>query len=77
MNKNEAALICAYVYNNEQRLRDELKELVQRVRYRDIDIYDCVELVCAMERMSTFKQTTTDILSLMKVKPLKKIAKKK
>ena len=37
------------------------------LRYREIDVVDCFELALAVERYNTFKETTNQIKSLLKI----------
>ena len=55
------------MYNNEVRLEDELKQKQSNIRYRKIDVVDCIELACDIERLSIFKQTCRDIRALLKL----------
>ena len=65
MKKNELDLLYNYVYNNRFRLESELKQLQQNIRYRSVDVVDCSELACTIERLATFIQTTKDIMKLL------------
>lgn len=60
-------LLLAYFYNNRCRLEEEVKQLQTNVRFRKIDITDCVELICAIQRLETFSEVTRDVLSLLKI----------
>lgn len=65
MKKHELNLLYNYIYNNRFRLESELKQLQQNIRYRSVDVVDCSELACTIERLSTFIQTTKDIMKLL------------
>lgn len=65
MKKLEVAAVCNYIYNNRSRLEYEVRELQSNLRYRQIDVVDCIETACAIERLNTFNQTTKDILTLL------------
>lgn len=60
-------LLLAYFYNNRCRLEEEVKQLQTNVRFRKIDITDCVELICAIQRLETFSEVTRDVLALLKI----------
>lgn len=60
-------LLLAYFYNNRCRLEDEVKQLQTNVRFRKIDITDCVELACAIQRLETFSEVTRHVLALLKI----------
>lgn len=65
MRQNELALIMAYIYNNQVRLEDNVRQLQSNVRFRRIDFADCVELLIAQQQLETFKEVTDDIRSLL------------
>ncbi len=65
MNKRELTLLYSYLYNNRIRLENEVKQLQQNVRYRRVDIVDCMELACALERLNTFTEASQDIRALL------------
>lgn len=60
-------LLLAYFYNNRCRLEEEVKQLQTNVRFRKIDITDCVELICAIQRLETFSEVTRHVLALLKI----------
>lgn len=70
MKKNEMALVYNYIYNEQQRYEDELRQLQTNIRYRRIDVSDCTELICAIERLNTFMQVTRNIMTLLKMKEI-------
>lgn len=70
MKKNEMALVYNYIYNEQQRYEEELRQLQTNIRYRRIDVSDCTELTCAIERLNTFMQVTRNIMTLLKMKEL-------
>lgn len=73
MKKVEINLVYNYIYNNRQRLEEELRQQQANLRYRKIDIVDCIETACLIERVNTFRQTTKDILQLLKLVELNEI----
>lgn len=70
MKRKELSLLYNYIYNNRYNLEDELKQLQTNLRYRSIDVVDCSELICAMERYNTFMQVSKDIMSLLNMKEI-------
>ncbi len=60
-------LLLAYFYNNRCRLEDEVKQLQTNIRFRKVDISDCVELACAIQRLETFSEVTRHVLALLKI----------
>lgn len=65
MKKCELSLLYSYILNNRIRLKNEVRTLQSQLRYREIDIVDCMELAIAIERYNTFKETTNQIKSLL------------
>ena len=49
MRQNEKDLLAQYIYNNYVRLEDQLNTLQNNIRFRKIDVVDCVELLCAKQ----------------------------
>lgn len=60
-------LLLAYFYNNRCRLEDEVKQLQTNIRFRKVDIADCVELACAIQRLETFSEVTRHVLAILKI----------
>ena len=42
----------AYINNNRDRLQEDVRQLQQRLRYRNADAVDCLELSLALERLN-------------------------
>lgn len=60
-------LLLAYFYNNRCRLEDEVKQLQTNIRFRKVDIADCVELACAIQRLETFSEVTRHVMAILKI----------
>ena len=54
MRHSERDLLMAYLVNEESRIEAELVELRNRIRFRHIDVTDCVELMLTLQRLSDF-----------------------
>lgn len=65
MKTKEITLLYAYIHNNRVRLKNELRLMQSNIRYRDIDVVDCLELALAIERYNTFEETTNQIKALL------------
>lgn len=65
MREREIVLLMQYIMNNQQRLEEELRELQNNLRYRKVDVNDCVELMLCKERFETFTRVTKDIVALL------------
>ena len=61
-------LILSYLLNNEIRLEDEVKQLQQNVRFRNIRDLDAVELLIATVRRDTFLEVSKNIRDLLNMK---------
>lgn len=68
MRKFEIELLYKYFYNNRVRYENDVRQLQQNIRYRHIDVVDCFELACAIERLETFIQTSSDVMQLLKMR---------
>lgn len=73
MKRWEINTVYNYIYNNRQRLEEELREQQAKLRYRKIDVVDCIETACIIERLNTFRQMSCDILQLLKLVELDEI----
>lgn len=67
MNQKEISLLYSYIYHNQIQLENEVKQLQTNVRFRKVDIADCIELACALQRLETFKEITKHIRLLLKI----------
>lgn len=56
-----------YKYNRGEYLRQDIRQLQQNIRYRDIDVVDCVELALALERLNTFNQVCKSVEVFLKL----------
>lgn len=68
MTQKEMTLLCSYVYNNRIQLEHEVHQLQNNIRFRKIDVVDCVEMICALQRLETFIEVTNQIMILLKLK---------
>lgn len=68
MTQKEMTLLCSYVYNNRIQLEHEVHQLQNNIRFRKIDVADCVEMICAIQRLETFIEVTNHIMILLKLK---------
>ena len=68
MNQKELSLLLSYIYNNRIRLEDEVSQLQSNVRFRKVDVTDCLELLVALTQLETFKEITDQVLMLLELK---------
>lgn len=67
MKKVEIALVYNYIYNQQLAYEQEVRQLQTNLRYRPVDVVDCSELSCAIERLNTFMTVTRQIMQLLKL----------
>lgn len=67
MTQKEMMILCSYIYNNRVQLEHEVHQLQNNIRFRRIDVTDCMELTCALQRLDTFIEVTNDIMNLLKL----------
>lgn len=65
MKEKEKILIYSYRLSMQNQLESELIALRQNVRFRNIDVNDCLELCLAIERLNMFNQVMKDITMLL------------
>lgn len=69
MTAKEKELILAWIINEDQRIENELTELRNRIRFRRIDISDCVELELTLQRKADFEEFALILLRLLHLDP--------
>lgn len=65
MKQTEKELIWAYIVNQEGRLEAEVVELQNRIRFRRININDCVELELCLQRLDDFREFALTVIRLL------------
>ena len=56
-----------YLLNERDRLENDVENLRQTLRYRNIDAVDCMELALAMERLNSFADFTAHAIAIFKL----------
>lgn len=67
MRQSEIELLMAYIVNEESRLENDVIELTNRVRFRRVDINDCVELIVAINRLDNFREFALIVIRLLRL----------
>jgi len=67
MRQHEKDLLSAYIYNNYVRLEDNLRQIQNNIRFRKVDVADCMEYICAKQEFDTFIEVTGHIRLLLKL----------
>lgn len=65
MRQTEIELLWAWFTNEAFRIDAELNECRQRVRFRNIDINDNVEMMLLLQRQSDFKEFSNTAIRLL------------
>ncbi|MBP1559726.1 MAG: hypothetical protein J6C96_00560 [Oscillospiraceae bacterium] len=60
-------IFMAYINNNRDRLQEDVRQLQQRVRYRDCDAVDCLELSLALERLNSFEEFARNSMAILRL----------
>lgn len=67
MNQKEIELLMQYILFETTRLEQDVQQLRQNIRYRDVDVVDCMELMLALERLTVFKNFSGNVIHLLKL----------
>lgn len=65
MKLSEKDLLWAWITNETMRIENELTELRNRIRFRRIDVTDCVELMLMLQRYEDFKEFALILIRLL------------
>ena len=65
MKKSEYNLVCSYILHNKQALEEEISTMQTNLRFRRVDLTDCIELALAKQRLDTFNEVTGHIQALL------------
>lgn len=60
-------IFMAYINNNRDRLQEDVRQLQQRLRYRNADAVDCLELSLALERLNAFEDFSRSAMAILKL----------
>jgi hypothetical protein len=65
MRQSERDLLMSYFVNEESRIEAELIELRNRIRFRHIDVNDCIELMLTLQRLDDFREFSLIVIRLL------------
>lgn len=68
MRQIESQNLMEYILFEMTRLEQDVQQLRQNLRYRDVDVVDCMELMLALERLVVFKQFSGNVIQLLKLR---------
>lgn len=60
-------IFMEYINNKRDELQEEVRKLQQRVRYRDVDAVDCLELSLALERLNAFNEFSNSAVAILRL----------
>lgn len=58
-------IFMAYINNNRDKLQEDVRKLQQRLRYREADAVDCLELSLAIERLNVFEDFSRSAMAIL------------
>lgn len=58
-------LLLAYLYNQSILLKQDLDQLQENIRYRNISDVDCFELILAISRYTAFMDFSRDVKHIL------------
>ena len=65
MRIKEKEILIQYIQNNLDLYQNDVIKLKQHLRYRNIDVNDCIELSLSIERLAAFEKFSRDIMALL------------
>lgn len=62
-------IFLEYLNSTRDKLQEEIRVLQQRVRYRECDVVDCLELQLAIERLNVFDEFARHSKAILRLTP--------
>ena len=60
-------IFMEYINNKRDELQEDVRKLQQQVRYRDVDVVDCLELQLALERLNAFNEFSNSAKAILRL----------
>ncbi|MDE6132054.1 MAG: hypothetical protein K2G04_01565 [Oscillospiraceae bacterium] len=60
-------IFMEYINNKRDELQEDVRKLQQQVRYRDVDVVDCLELQLALERLNAFNEFSNSAVAILRL----------
>lgn len=60
-------IFMEYINNKRDELQEDVRKLQQQVRYRDVDVVDCLELQLALERLNAFNDFSNSAMAILRL----------
>lgn len=67
MGKRQNEIFLMYLNNTRDRMEDDIRTLRQPLRYRNVDVVDCLELQLALERFNVFQEFSRDAKAILQL----------
>ncbi len=67
LKKDNLSLLYSYILKNRIDLENYVSELQNNIRFKHVSVADCVELICAKQRLETFIEVTDHIRLLLEM----------
>ncbi len=68
MRQKEIENLMEYIIFEMTRLEQDVQKLQQTLRYKRVDAVDCMELMLALERLVSFKNFSSNVIHLLKLR---------
>lgn len=68
MRQKEIENLMEYIIFEMTRLEQDVQKLQQTLRYKRVDVVDCMELMLALERLVSFKNFSSNVIHLLKLR---------
>ncbi len=62
-------IFLMYLNNTRDRMEEDIRTLRQQLRYRNVDVVDCLELLLALERFNTFQEFSRNAKAILRLDP--------
>ena len=61
-------ILSDYFFSELNRLEGDVKQLQENIKWRRVSTIDCLELIIAMERLSSFLEFSQNVKSILRIK---------
>ena len=65
MTQKEKELLISWLVNEEMRIESELIEVRNKIRFRNIDLTDNIEMILLQQRLSDFREFSKMLIRLL------------
>lgn len=61
-------ILADYFYNESIHLENDVKQLQENIKWRRVSTIDCLELIIATERLSSFLEFSQNVKAILRIK---------